>query len=264
MRFNRLKGFSPPRQILREFCYVFPFCRVQGDYISASTPIDIADTLGETERCFYDVFCDHGPVMNSSALRAECTERGMNANTVGQYIIYSPIICRLARETYALVGAEVPPGAVEDVAKSGPRVRVLADSGWTNDGRVWISYRLNTTNLRTGVVSLPAGFSGIVSGQYFVQSPDVGSRSVVAVDNNRITGLRRAISIRGGEPEDIIVVTLNLRDQTADIQFGDAAIPSDDKGPSIVAPELVQEPSSIDEDKTSAIATEGSIAFGKE
>jgi hypothetical protein len=50
-RFHRLEGFSPPRQILREFCSVFSFCRIQGDYLSAATPIDVADTLGETERC---------------------------------------------------------------------------------------------------------------------------------------------------------------------------------------------------------------------
>ena len=39
--------------------------------------------------------------------RQKCIARGMNANTFYQYISYSPIVCRLAREVYALRPVEI-------------------------------------------------------------------------------------------------------------------------------------------------------------
>ena len=97
----------------------------------------------------------------------------------------------------------------------------MVDHGWTDGGHVWISYRLNASNLRSGVFSLPAGLRGKVAGKYFIQSSGTGARSVIVVENDRLTGLHRPIAIRGGEPDDVISVTFDLHHASAELQFGE-------------------------------------------
>ena len=97
--------------------------------------------------------------MTMSALRDECLSRGLDANSFYQYLTYSPIVCRLAREVYCLVGAEIPPGTIGgNIEDNSTRSSSYWASAWTEDGRVWISYRLNTANLRSGQFTLPAKY----------------------------------------------------------------------------------------------------------
>jgi sigma-70-like protein len=153
-RVHRLDGFAPPSNILRAFCSSLPYCDIEDEDVIANMPLSVADTLGGIERCFWDVLREHGSVMNLNTLRDECFQRGMNANSFYQYLMYSPIICRLVREIYSLVGAEVPPGIVEELSQPAIRGSVLVGDGWTDDGRIWISYRLNVSNVRSGAFSL--------------------------------------------------------------------------------------------------------------
>jgi hypothetical protein len=127
----------------------------------------------------------------------------------------------LVPEVYALVGAEVPPGIVEEISQQTVRSSVLVGHGWTDDGRIWISYRLNASNLRSGVFSLPASLKQIVSGQYFIQSSGTGVRSVILAEDDRLTGLHRPFAIRGGEPNDVVVITFDLRHLSAELRFTD-------------------------------------------
>jgi hypothetical protein len=52
---NAFDGFAPPSEILRAFCSNLPFCKVEEDYVTASAPLAIVETLGEIERSFYDI-----------------------------------------------------------------------------------------------------------------------------------------------------------------------------------------------------------------
>ena len=137
-RVHRLDGFAPPTQVLRAFSSSLSFCEVNEGCVIGTTPLAREDTLGEIEQSLYDVLREHGSVMSLNALRDECLQRGMNANSFYQYITYSPIICRLVREVYALVGAEVPPGMVEEISQSTVRGSVMVGNGWTDDGRIWV------------------------------------------------------------------------------------------------------------------------------
>ena len=220
-RFHRLDGFAPPSDILKAFCLSLPFCDLDDEYVLAKQHISLSETLGEIEGRFYDVLQQYGPVMALGDLRDECLRRGMNANSFLQYITYSPIICRLAREVYALVGAEVPPGTVEAIPASSTKAPVLVGHGWTGDGQIWISYRLNAINLRSGVFTLPSALKGLVSGQFSIQSAGTGSRTAISADGDRLIGLHRPIAIRGGQPDDVITVVFDIRQGNAGVRFAE-------------------------------------------
>ena len=220
-RVHRLDGFAPPSDILRAFCSSLSFCDVVDEHVISNQPISPAETLGEIERCFVDVLREHGPAMSSNAFRDECLKRGMNANSFYQYITYSPIICRLIREVYALVGADVPPGSIEDIPQSFAKAPVLIGHDWTDDGRIRISYRLNTSNVRNGVFTLPSALKGLLSGEFFIQSSGTGSRTIISAEGGRLTGLHRPIAIRGGQPDDVIIVAFDPRRGSAELRFGE-------------------------------------------
>ena len=220
-RVHRLDGFAPPSDILKSFCSSLPFCDVVDEYVISNQALSLTETLGEIESCFYDVLREHGPAMSLNALRDECLQRGMNANSFYQYITYSPIICRLVREVYALVGADVPPGTVEEIPQSSAKAPVLIGHGWTDDGRIWISYRLNASNVRNGLFTLPAALKGLLSGPFSIQSSGTGSRTIISAEGDRLTGLHRPIAIRGGQPDDVIVVAFDIRHGSADVRFGE-------------------------------------------
>jgi hypothetical protein len=100
----RLHGVVPPCEILVEFCRGHSFAHVSDQKIEAQKVLSVDDNLGETERCFYEVMRQRGPVMHANDFRDACIERGMNRNTFYQYLTYSPILRRLKSDRYSLVG----------------------------------------------------------------------------------------------------------------------------------------------------------------
>ena len=115
--------------------------------------------------------------MRLNALREKSLQRSMNIHSFYQNLAYSPIIYRVASEVYALRGAEIPSGLIEERSRPDVRETVLLEHGWCDDGRVWISYRLNISNMRSGVFSLPASLKNIVSGQFLMQSTETEART---------------------------------------------------------------------------------------
>ena len=98
---------------------------------------------------------------------------------------------------------------------------VLIGNGWTDDARIWISYRLNASNMRNGIFSLPSGLQGILVGQFSIQSLGTGSRTIIVAEGDRLSGLHRHIAIRGEQPDDILLLIFDPRQGSAELRFGE-------------------------------------------
>jgi hypothetical protein len=242
-RVHRLEGFAPPREVLGEFCSGLSFCRRENDWIIATAQLAPKEHLGETELCFYEVLRKEGPVTHLTRFREACVSRGMNENTFYQYVTYSPIVARLAREVYALVGADVSPGAVDDAHRVCEPRPVIVDDGWSKDGRLWIIYRLTSANIRTGVFTIPAAYGALIAGEYFVQASGTGSRDRLVAENGRLSGLRRSTAIRGGEAGDLLMISFDLQRHQVDVTFPDES--SSNGTPMEPAPAFIPPPIGI-------------------
>jgi DNA-directed RNA polymerase alpha subunit len=217
-RVHRLQGFAPATAILQEFCAGLAFCRVEMDRVVATETFDRAAELGETELCFFQVLNDHGPVMHAKDLCAECAKRGMNENTFFQYLTYSPIIYRVDREVYAIIGADVAPGVVDDLRRKPANSPVIVDNGWTPDGRAWVAYRLNSANIRTGAFSIPIALNDLLAGRYTLGS---SNGHEITIESGRVSGLRRAMSSSGAEEGDVLQITFDLGHRRAEVGYMD-------------------------------------------
>jgi len=220
-RVHRLQGFVPSRAVLREFCGGLGICKLERDIVTATASEDPSEVLGKTELLFYQILTEHGNVMSSFNLERECLKRGLNNHTFFQYISYSPIMLRLARAVYSLTGAPISPGTVEALTPPRVQTKTREDHGWTADGKPWVTYRLNRGNIRSGVFSIPTAFRTLISGEYRLAAPEEAHLGIARAERDRMTSLRRAISLRGGDEGDLMLIIFDLAARTAAISIGD-------------------------------------------
>lgn len=219
-RVGRLDGFVPTRLVLKEFCNGLTFCRAMNDEIVATVQLDADVELADTERTFWRVLKRNGSVMSAVDLQRGCVEAGMNPNTFYQFLSYSPVIVRLARGVYALPGAAVSPGLVASLVPKYTKATTVEDHGWTTKGDVWIGYRLNRSNIRSGVFSVPAALKNILAGEYKIVLSDGITLGVATVKLDRVTGLHSAIRVRGGDEGDAMVLTFALSNRSVNVILG--------------------------------------------
>lgn len=220
-RFHRLGGAVPPTSILGAFCNTQSFCRQEGGAVLATTRFNPDETLGKTELLLSEVLREAGGVMSGMDFQRNCLARGLNENTFFQYLTYSPIVLRIARAVYALPGATIPPGTIEELSQERERRSVLEDHGWLRDGRFWIAYRLNPSNLRSGTFTVPAAAISFMQGALHLNLGDGLPIDEAKVTGDRLSGLRHIIRVCGAEDDDLLRLTINLQSRMATVSIID-------------------------------------------
>ncbi len=223
-RFHRLKGFAPPRRVLLELCRQLPEFTVENNIIVADPPLDLTVVLSEVEQLMVRVVRQDGPVLQTPTFEAMCLSAGMNRATFYMYLLYSPIIERYSKGVYGLRGAEIPVGIIESVAPKRRRTRVLKDYGWTNDGKIWLGYRLSKALVANGVPSIPAAMKDLLHGEFQIKAPD-GSRFGTFVSRETgAWGLGPFFRRRGAEANDFFVLVFDIKTRDAVAYLGDESL----------------------------------------
>jgi hypothetical protein len=223
-RHHRRKGFSPPRRVLRELCRQLSWCRVAGEKIVATEPLNPNNILSDSEQITFRVLKEYGPVMRKQRFEELCLYAGMNQHTFGAVLSYCPIIIRYAPEVYGLRGAELTAGLVESLMpKHTGKSKLLVDFGWTNDRNLQIVYKVSRGMLSSGVVSIPIGLRPFVNGKFTLRTADGYDVGTLVVKNNTAWGLGPFFSRRGGETDDYLRILFDLTKREASVHIGDAS-----------------------------------------
>jgi hypothetical protein len=219
-RVLRLRGFAPPRRVILEMCRQIPGCRVEVNEIFVEPSYKPGDLLGETEITMLRVLRQDGPVLPSLRFEELCLSRGMNRATFYMFLQYSPIIAKYAYGVYGLRGAGVNPGFIESLAPRRRKTRVLADYGWTQDGNIWLGYKLSKGMISSGTLSIPAAMKGFVQGEFAIKTADGAQFGTLVTRDTGTWGLGTYFRRRGGEPGDSFLIVLNLSSREAFIYIG--------------------------------------------
>jgi hypothetical protein len=115
-RWRRLE-VVPPEAVLGQFIERHHLGAICGTRVVASSKFSDAIEAGSTEDIMVSVLQAHGPVLGGQRFQELCVSAGMNPTTFNIYLSTSPVVTRLARGIYSYVGANIPPGLVEEVAK---------------------------------------------------------------------------------------------------------------------------------------------------
>jgi hypothetical protein len=217
----------PPIMILKAFCESHDFLKVNENFVETRSGVTLIPHFGTMETILTTVLKENNSVMARPLLEKECIDRGMNPNSFYLMLSYSPLIQKLARGVYALVGAEIAPGLVENIAPDyGQKKKRLMDYGWSDAGEPWLVVETSDSMLRAGVLPVPAGLKKTLIGDWRVSgSGDRTVRSTTIVVNE--SGLRNIAPIfrrLGVESGDMIGLTFDLNSRHSYLIVGGTEI----------------------------------------
>jgi len=222
-RNRRLWKEPPPEKVLLAFCRQTRGVRVEGDRIISVPPRDWKKSLRGVEAKLVAVLQAHGPVMERGAMEDLCVERGMNRFSFHAFISWSPVIAQYGHNLYGLLGAEVTPQQLDKLRAERraqrPSRRVLDRHGWTDDGKVWLSYRLSKAASTYAVITVPAALKKVVHGRFELLAPDGRAIGTLATKDGRAWGLGAFLRKQSARIGDHIILTLDLEKRTAVVSW---------------------------------------------
>ena len=117
---------------------------------------------------------------------------------------------------------------MESLARKGlrdRRNRVLDNYGWTEDRRIWISYRLSRGMINNGVIGIPGDNEAIPTGRLCLWAVKLGSRvGTVVCKENQAWGFGPFFRRRGGEQGDCLLLVFDLKTRGAQVSVGDETL----------------------------------------
>jgi hypothetical protein len=224
-RNRRLWKDPPPGNVLLAFCRQMPDVRVEGDHVYSDPPRDWKKSLTGVEAKLVHVLKEHGPLMERGAMEDLCVASGMNRFSFHAFVSWSPVIVQFGHSVYGLLGTKVSQQEVDDLI-AGRRAkrlthRVLDSHGRTEDGKVWLKYRLSKAASTYAVITIPAALKQVVHGKFHLIGPEGRKIGTLATKDGRAWGLGAFLRERGARIGDHIVLTLDLDQRTAVVSMDD-------------------------------------------
>jgi hypothetical protein len=211
----RMGGFAPPLAILTGICRDLPFAEVTGGEITRiESACDWGAMLGRVESILFSVLTEFGPVMSRMDLLQKCLDRGMNLNTFGVSGTYSVILSRPVVGFYSLVGANIPPGTIEDLKRDREKASAFVDSGWTTTGMPFLCWQVSTSILYNGLANVPAGMQDVLQGQWAYLLDGRSSDGHFEVRGAVCWNIRKLLVGLGAEVGDLLAIWFDLDSRT--------------------------------------------------
>ena len=226
-RYRRTGGKVPPGRVLLEYCRRMPGVRVEGKTVVADPPRDWREILTGVEASMVGVLEEHGPVMERGAFEEQCMRRGMNRFSFNAIIMCSPVIAQYGRSVYGLLGAKVNRKTVRALTmrrSATPPSRVLRGFGQTDDGRVYLAYRLSKAAISGGVITVPAAVKDRLQGKFDIHMPDGEPAGTLVSKSGCAWGLGPVLRGRKASPGDHLLILFDTSGRVAQIHLGDESV----------------------------------------
>jgi hypothetical protein len=223
-RDRRRGGQIPSARALLELCRQLPECRVDGNDVLATKPVHPLELLRGNEATIVGLLLEHGPVCQREHLQELAAKAGIAAPSFWRCLSVCPTIRRYARGLFGLTGATVPPGQIESTVVPSARVSALQDHGWTEEGRVWIAYRLSRAAITNGVIHIPAAKRPYIEGAHELRTSAGNIAGKLVVRGSFAWGLRRYLRRSGAEAGDILLLEISQAEMVAVARVGDDAL----------------------------------------
>ncbi len=218
-RNRRLWREPPPDHVLLAFCRQMPGVRVEGNRIIGNPPKDWKKTLTGVEAELVCTLMEHGPVMDRGQLEDLCVTGGMNRFSFHAFLAWSPVIAQLGHSVYGVLGTRATVKQLRSFSarRRAKRLthRVLEDHGRTDDGRVWLRYRLSKAASTYAVITIPAALKDVVRGRFELQDSAGETIGALATKDGRAWGLGAFLRKQGAQIDYVVVITLDLERRTA-------------------------------------------------
>ncbi len=191
-----------------------PGLRIDGQWVVADPPRPWSEVLTGVEAQLVRILQEHGPIMERGALEDLCVAQGINRFSFNAFLATSPVIAQYGPSVYGLVGADPPPSDVEAMVErqraQRATIRVLEDHGRTEDGRIWLAYRLSKAASTYAVITVPAALKDVVTGRFDLFSADGRHVGTLAARDGRAWGLGAFLRQQGAQVDNFVRLTFDL------------------------------------------------------
>ncbi len=222
-KIHRLEGFAPSEKVLIQFASLVPELEVDENTIRVRSGEDLDANLGGEERKMVSIMKEMGGKAHWLEFQTRCLTAGINENTFMVFLHQSPLFVNLGNRIFGLLSNDVEERSPTiDQSKKRANDNVL-ESGWTKGGQIRIDFQVVENNLYTGFFKVPAGFAKYLDGRFHLETEEgleLGNISVKQ-QNSIGWGLRKPLSVLGGEVGDRFSITFDLSSRHAQIDFGD-------------------------------------------
>jgi hypothetical protein len=215
----------PPEDVLLEYCRRMQGVRVEGRRLIADPPRDWRKALAGIERTLVSVMRERGPVVERGILEDLCVAGGVNRFSFHAFVSWSPVVKQLGLSVYGLVGTKVSKRKVDTViaarrARREPR-RVLEGHGQTEDGKIWMAYKLSKAASTHAVVTVPSRWRKTLRGRYRLENAQGETVGTLSARGGRAWGMGAYLRRRGIGIGDRVMLTLDPENRTAVVLLRD-------------------------------------------
>ena len=229
---------TPPGNVLSAFYTRSPEFRIDGELVSATTPLDPKEELGEIDLALVGVLRGAPTgVLDRKSLVEICLKQGLNESTVQTFLTYSPIIEHASLDAWKLRGVHVDPAAVEALREANqlaPRERRILSFGWNTAGNLWIASKL-PYSIASVVIGIPGTLKRYLLERSFHAVEKATGRPCGQVTINSqgssfgyFPFLRRA----GADAGDVLLAEFDLAKETVFLSLeGESALEDDAPSP---------------------------------
>lgn len=221
-RHHRMKGLSPPKRVILEFCQQSGLANIEDSKIVSKTEINFEEELSDIEQFLTLILKENDGIILRVDLEKGAVDLGINLSSFYVYLGYSPIIVRHAMGVYGLRGATIPVGKVESLMlqTQTKRGKVLKDFGWKDTEHIWIVYELSESAIKSGVIGIPAAVKKYIEGDFLLKTEDNQIIGKFTIKDASGWGLGNFFRRRGGEVGDSMLLIFNLVKREIQIQIG--------------------------------------------
>ncbi len=222
LRHRRTSRNLPPARILAEICRRLPGLRIEGSAIVAEARRDWEEVLGSVEAAMVRVLTAYGPVLERGEFEEHCLSQGVNRFSFNAIVMSSPLIVQCGRSMYGLLGAKIDRKAIRSLVAqkaAGAAVKVLRGYGRTDDGQLYLAYRLSKAAIAGGVITVPSAMKEYLRGRFAIHTLDGQEAGHLVAKNGCAWGLARSASPQR-LPRDHLTVFFDTRKHVAVPHFG--------------------------------------------
>lgn len=216
---NRLK-IVPSQRILSSFVEEAGLGKVHNGIVTANANSIFQLDPSSAEAVMIRTLDEYGPVMDREIFAERCIKNGMNASTFYVYTLISPVVTQLARGVCSKVGANVPPGVVEDILAKRKADRKPAEYGWTTKGHLWFGLELSRIIITTGSIRVNQFVADLIQGAWTVALADGSESGTVNCKDWFVNNFRKQLAFLEAEPDDNLVIEFDRKARRVTIRLG--------------------------------------------
>jgi hypothetical protein len=173
-----------------------------------------------TEATLISILRAHGNVLGWDRFQELASSAGVNPITFGIYLSSSPVIARVDRGIYSLVGANLRPGTIEEMRHEISSSRKPAEYGWSSRGTLWYALPVNGTALGHGAVILPTFVADLVQGEWPGHLAGYPTDETIKCNGPFLRSLRKSLINSGAESGDTCILEFDLSKRTLNVFVG--------------------------------------------